>query len=66
MTVILDIEVKERDAARVKAIATRLVTTISEAGVPFDIEVGGLLWDLMRGCGLSSDEIRIAALEGKK
>jgi len=51
----LIITVKESDPKRIKKVATQLAQKLRDN--TFDIETGGLLFDLLRGCGLTSQEI---------
>ena len=52
---ILHIEVKESDMTRIKEQAKRLIQKTKDIG--FDVEVGGLLFDLLKGCGIPAGEI---------
>ncbi len=51
----LVIDVKESDKNRIKEAAKRIIGRTKHTG--FDVEAGGLLFDLLKGCGLTADEI---------
>lgn len=52
---VLQTEIKEKSAETIKACALRIVDAVR--GVGFDVQSGGVLYDLIRGCGCSVEEI---------
>lgn len=55
MNMELIINVKEYDKNRIRESAKRIIGRTKNIG--FDVEAGGLLFDLLKGCGLTGEEI---------
>lgn len=51
---IMEIEVRTGNKERVHENAKRLVNYVK--GIQMDIESGGLLYDLLMGCGITTEE----------
>ena len=60
----LHIDIKESSTDKIKELAGMIVRKTSQ--LKFDVQTGGLLYDLLIGCGLSSEEIWNAGCESKK
>jgi len=59
----LHIDIKEFDKDIVKELAVNLAKRVKD--IKFDVQTGGLLYDLLIGCGLTPEELSKISREEK-